>query len=211
MKKPSKIILAGFCLLAFIAIWYLANTELGRQLDFAITNFVYNYGQNDFLLAFFIFITNYTFGELIGILIMLMYGAWKKDKLFLSVSTLSCLIILVLDWYLKNQAGRLRPFMVLNNVHNISDYLISDYSFPSGHTVFAFFIAYILINHFKLKNWLAFLLYAVAFLVGFSRIYLGVHYFLDVAGGMCLGILFGIITEKVLDYLGKERMRVIIK
>lgn len=60
-------------------------------------------------------------------------------------------------------------------------------SFPSGHTNAAFSAAGLLIGLFGGVFWAALI---PAFLVGYSRIYLGVHFPLDVLAGALLGFLF---------------------
>jgi undecaprenyl-diphosphatase len=54
------------------------------------------------------------------------------------------------------------------------------YSFPSGHTFSAFLLYVIIKKNFNID------LKFLPFLVGLSRIYLGVHYPSDVFGGIIL-------------------------
>ena len=62
--------------------------------------------------------------------------------------------------------------------------VLEKYSFPSGHTASAFAGAAVLVYLFGGWYWLSF---AAAGLVGYSRIYVGAHFPLDVFGGMVLG------------------------
>lgn len=75
-------------------------------------------------------------------------------------------------------------------------YLENSFSFPSGHAmvsvIFYGFLGYLLIRH--LKSWkqrvnVFFVCLVVAMAIGFSRLYLGVHYLSDVWGGYLLGLL----------------------
>jgi undecaprenyl-diphosphatase len=67
-------------------------------------------------------------------------------------------------------------------------------SFPSGHSVgsMAVYGTAALLAARRLRRWPAVLLVgaalALSFLIGFSRIYLGVHYPLDVVGGWIVGL-----------------------
>jgi undecaprenyl-diphosphatase len=62
-------------------------------------------------------------------------------------------------------------------------------SFPSGHTATAFAAAAVVGAIYPRLRWP---LYVVAALVGLSRIYLGVHFTLDVAAGAILGLSIGL-------------------
>lgn len=73
------------------------------------------------------------------------------------------------------------------------------YSFPSGHTqqVTSLFTA--LMIEFK-KKWLYLIGVSAICLVGFSRMYLGVHWPTDVLGGLIIGLLWTITAIKVFDW-----------
>jgi membrane-associated phospholipid phosphatase len=64
----------------------------------------------------------------------------------------------------------------------------SDPSFPSGHTLTAFAAAAVIASYHPRLRWPVL---ALAALVGFSRMYLGVHFWLDVVAGAALGLAVG--------------------
>lgn len=63
-----------------------------------------------------------------------------------------------------------------------------NYSFPSTHTTLAFAMAYILSREEPKLRWV---FYTLAILISFSRIYLGVHFPVDVVTGAILGTIIG--------------------
>jgi undecaprenyl-diphosphatase len=69
----------------------------------------------------------------------------------------------------------------------------SDFSFPSDHATATFAIAAALLLHGWRRQGLAFLI--AAFIVAFSRVYIGTHYFSDIASGALTGILAALLIR----------------
>ncbi|PJJ83315.1 phosphatase PAP2 family protein [Mucilaginibacter auburnensis] len=138
--------------------------------------------------AFMLFLTKtYTYGD-IGVPAALLAGGiigndrqMRENALYVASSTA---ITYGLNQLIKVIVKRPRPFV--QNIKIVPVYHASEYSFPSGHTsstistATALSIAY--------PKWYVI---APAFLwagsVSYSRMYLGVHYPTDVAGGAILG------------------------
>jgi membrane-associated phospholipid phosphatase len=67
-------------------------------------------------------------------------------------------------------------------------------SFPSGHAMSAFAVAAAIAVLAPRTRWAVL---GVAAVIGFSRVYLGVHYWIDVLAGAALGIAIGVGTAMV--------------
>ncbi len=75
--------------------------------------------------------------------------------------------------------------------------LESSFSFPSGHATIAMafygFLAWFLLKKQKkqfVRGFILILALVLIMLIGFSRLYLGVHYLSDILGGYLLGLIF---------------------
>ena len=98
---------------------------------------------------------------------------------------------------LKPAAGRLRPFLAHDDIRNLVG--AGKLSFPSGHATNAFAAATILSLCLQARGF-AIPAFLFAGVVGFSRLYLGVHYPGDVLAGACLGtgVAYGVWRARVL-------------
>ena len=95
---------------------------------------------------------------------------------------------------IKNLVERPRPSRnpeIADLVHIVNNYRGGNYGFVSSHAANFFAVATFLSNQFKNYRWSLFL-FSWAALVSYSRIYLGVHYPLDIICGAVLGALIGI-------------------
>lgn len=108
----------------------------------------------------------------------------QKLLIALLLATIICQVMI------KTFVKRNRPCQTFHDIKMLVA-IPSDYSFPSGHTASSFACATVICYYFP-KIGIFFLI--LALLMGFSRLYLFVHYFSDVCAGMILGILVGIIT-----------------
>jgi undecaprenyl-diphosphatase len=86
----------------------------------------------------------------------------------------------------KDIFQRARPFEAHPQIHPL--YVVHSSSFPAGHAATAFAGATVLA--FVVPR-LAWLLYLIAAVIGFSRVYVGVHYPTDVLGGAVIGVIVG--------------------
>lgn len=120
----------------------------------------------------------------------------KQDRqtLYRMLASLTVGTMLV-EGPIKNYFRRKRPFITV--VQNIMvGRKPSSWSFPSGHSASSFACATALTYAYPKK---APLFYALAALVGFTRVYLGAHYPGDVASGATIGTVSAVLMEKYID------------
>jgi membrane-associated phospholipid phosphatase len=139
----------------------------------------------DFL---FILITNSAGAIAFGAPIILFLIALKKKNPGLRREALMILIPVALSAIIANILKYVfdtpRPYEVYSFIHKLS--VGGSPSFPSGHTAdaFAFAIAMVMIY----RKWYVIIPVLIwAILIGYSRMYLGVHFPSDVLGGALIG------------------------
>jgi undecaprenyl-diphosphatase len=129
------------------------------------------------------------------------YYGWKKALFTVFIIALLITFTDQLVNLIKDITQRIRP----NNDETIKNLIrvvknSSDFSFVSGHAANSFAVSIFVI--LSLKNYFKpiYFLLIWPLLFAYSRLYLGVHYPLDVLSGAFLGILIGIGFYKVNGY-----------
>ncbi len=120
-----------------------------------------------------------------------LFRDWRYESIQLFLSIGCCCILC--NIIMKPLFSRRRPFETEIYGGEDVELLIrepEDHSFPSGHTMASFTAASTIALLFGHPGAAAFLL---AFLIGWSRLYLFVHHPSDVVGGMVFGTILGTI------------------
>lgn len=112
----------------------------------------------------------------------------KKGKSIAKKMIVVLVVTTILTQLIKIIVMRPRPYIELSNLILLD--LGTDYSFPSGHTSTSTAMAYVLSCEYK--RWILML---IPVIVGFSRLYIGVHYPSDVLGGFLLGLVIAYMVE----------------
>ncbi len=147
---------------------------------------IQNTFQHPLLDRFFIFITHLGDFGILWILLglsLLLFKKTRKTGIILCVSLLMTHILNTL--IIKNLVMRPRPYESLPDIVNLIGPQ-SQSSFPSGHAASSFASA--TVPFLLEKNFLKWLPIILACLIAFSRLYVGVHYPLDVFVGALIGI-----------------------
>lgn len=159
-----------------------------NAFDLNIYNFVFSFNSTVFTL-FMRVISSFASATVIIATLICILVLFKNKKVFLNFAGIA-LISKIINVIIKNIVKRPRPDLIFRLSFE------SGYSFPSAHTMVATcfygFIIYLILKHVKnkkVKSFSTLLLSILIFLIGISRIYLGVHYATDVIAGLIFGII----------------------
>jgi undecaprenyl-diphosphatase len=176
------------------------DTILFLFINHAITNPAFD--------AFFMTITNGAFWVIPGIAAALVFLYFQRRK---GVLVLALMVITVsvsdpvCNRIIKPLVPRLRPCN--ENVHiDGGRFLLGrkgSRSFPSSHAMNMFAQAMLLTLLFR-RKWVGITAFSFAATIGFSRIYVGVHYPLDVLAGAMFGTVVGIFIYAAYGFASKK-------
>ena len=191
-------LLWGFLLL--LGILFLAFFQ---NSNFSI---IVNAYHNNFLDQFFKYITFLGDGRFVFLIALIYLFANKKYGTSILISLIiNTILIQVLKRVVFS--NRFRPSFYFKNLIEDGSWnliegveLYEKFSFPSGHTASIFCLC-MSICIFMKKKYLLLLLVLLAYIVGFSRIYLSQHFLIDVLTGALIGSLIPILTFKYIEPL----------
>lgn len=190
--KNNKFKIYG--LIVFIATFVFIGVAVGVQtgyldgFDDTVRYRVYSM-RSDKLTVFWKFITHS--GDryvviLLGIILLLKKSLREKYGVKFAIAALSSTALYQIMKYIFQ---RPRPDLALRLIEQ------GGYSFPSGHSMNCLvsygILIYLLLRYCenrRLAKLLSFGLGLLTILIGFSRVYVGVHYPTDIIGGWSLGI-----------------------
>lgn len=188
--KQLKINIFFWFYLAFLLIGFFVNLIFSQQQIF----FWVNTRNSHFLDTIMPYITDIgdgLFCVLICILILFVVNI-RLGLALISTYALEGIAVQVLKQFIfKDRPRPWAAYVDKYPVHLVPDFTpYSNNSFPSGHTTTIFCMAALFILVFpKMKGIWQLLLFLLALLVAYSRIYLSQHYFVDVYVGSIAGIL----------------------
>ena len=179
-----------------LKVFSFINSSLSNVVLDRIFIFFHNGYKNQIFISFI----------LVAFLTLLIFD--KKNRLYLILCIpIGILLTDQIGRQIKNLELRDRPYMIINE-ENIKllvkvkkntngDYVetsSSKKSFPSNHSANIFFLSYIFsIKYSRYRKYTIF----IASLVAISRIYVGVHYPLDVIFGSSLGVVVGYLLNQI--------------
>jgi membrane-associated phospholipid phosphatase len=185
----------GFSLLALSLLW-----STGQRMDAWAFLFVNLRGRHPpWLDSVMGGLTQIGNGIVIAMLAVTLFLA--GDHLLAYGLSLGALTLWLVVELAKALVHRGRPFIRLTQARIVGPRAIGR-SFPSGHTSQAFFMATLLAGYFHAGVWAVCVLYAIALLVGITRMYVGAHYPRDVLAGAILGSAWGLLGGIVFGYVG---------
>ncbi len=172
-----------------------------NSLEIGLLHSLHNTLQCDFLDWFMPIITALGNWGIFWILLAAVFLCFRRTrKIGISIGIALVFGLIIGNLTLKPLTGRIRPYdfdpsivLLIPPEH--------EFSFPSGHTLASFEGAVSLFLYHK-KSGIAALILAV--LIAFSRLYLMVHYPLDVIAGAILGSIFAFAAHRITKQIASK-------
>lgn len=188
----------------FLLLGYLMEFKYVVNLDSQWSEYGYQFWDAD---PFFIFMTflGSSYFLFPSTFLISIYLLIKKFHVAITMVWVNIIGIRLFNTLIKNIYQRERP-----TLEHIVD--VSSYSFPSGHAMNAMaffgmlaFIVHLNVSHRKIKIISILVATMITLLIGMSRVYLGVHFPLDVLAGYIAGAAWLTLLIGVWIKLGSKR------
>lgn len=213
--SPFRILFFVLPLVALIAllkvihlVFIIGDNSLDNSLLTIISPYIND--TNTSIMVFFTTLGNYEIVLTGNVILFLFLMLVKKEPVMAIKLALISLSAVLMMYVLKDFFGRPRPDIPL------IDHAVG-YSFPSGHSlnsvVFYGVLVYVCnyyIQNKTLKYLVSTLLIITIFLIGFSRIYINVHYLTDVIAGFSIGVIWLFLSLGTITYF-KNSIKIVIK
>lgn len=183
-----------FCIVALSLIW-----EKGQSIDVWVFMLLNTRGNRPRWIDWTMLGATQIGHGVFAVTLAIAFYLWV-DRLLSYELILGTLTLWLIVELMKILIRRRRPYIYLKDIRIVGE-RARGHSFPSGHTSQAFFLATMLFQHFNPGIIGALALYAIALLVGITRIYVGMHYPRDVIAGSVLGTAWGLLGAIVNSYI----------
>lgn len=180
----------------FVIMAFIILQIIGMYIVFSTDKYNLHLEINSFHSLTFDYFFKYAtyLGDGMVFLVVVLIVLWKRKEMF-TVFLMGSLMTLLTSFVLKNYIcyNYPRPYEVFGDrLHLIvGEHMRHWHSFPSGHTMSAFAMFFLMI-FFTEKIYLKWIWLLLALLVGMSRIYLSQHFFEDVLGGSMIGFIIAV-------------------
>lgn len=173
------------------------------ELDGRILIWIQDMMRSELLTPIMVFVTKLGNGGAFWILLSLGLLIPKKSRTIGIMMLLSLGVTFIIDnVLLKNLVGRIRPYEAVYGLERLVEKQ-KDFSFPSGHTGSSFAAAVIMFLGMPKKYGIPAIV--LAFLISFSRLYVGVHYPTDVLCGAVIGTIVAIVVYNIGGFLSEKK------
>lgn len=175
--------------------------EILTNLDGNLLLWIQENLRVEFLNGFWKFVTSLADGGIFWIILGVSALAFKRTRP-VGIAMLLALIInhVATNMILKDIFQRPRPFVTFSEIIPLID-KPGSFSFPSGHTSTSFAAAFAVLFMEKKRRY-AIPAMIIAAMIGFSRMYVGVHYPGDILGGIVIGILSAFVASAIVKLVG---------
>jgi undecaprenyl-diphosphatase len=206
-------------MVALIAFVYLVRRVFvleNNAFDQKVFDYLQHYvtPTNNKIMTVFTYLGKHEFLIPANLVLIAYFLFVRKHKWYSIKVPAIALSSLALMFILKHLFGRERPLIPLLAP-------AKGLSFPSGHALMSMtfyglliYITWHTVKNLKLKWSLITFLFLLIIMIGFSRIYLRVHYTSDVLAGFAMGWLWIVVSLKVLRKIekqGKETIQPVIE